>query len=136
MRGQGPDPDAGRATHRRRATSASRRRAATTGRTTPGKHPEIIEACKSIEDRYPPNAFRPKEQLSAEDLRKLAEYAKCFREHGLPAFPDPDSDGSFDFTGTTLANGVPKQLMDKATKPASSIWGGKITVNGGPGGKK
>jgi len=101
-----------------------------------GQHPDIIEACKSIEDKYPPNAFRPKHQLSAEDLRKLAEYAKCFRANGLPAWPDPDSDGSFDLEGTTLANGVPGQLMDKATQACSSIWSGKISVHGGPGGKK
>ena len=39
-------------------------------------HPGIIDKCKSFEDRYPPNAFRPKDQVSPEDLRKLTEYAK------------------------------------------------------------
>jgi hypothetical protein len=99
-----------------------------------GKHQDIINACKSIEDKYPPNAFRPKATLSADDLRKLAEYAKCFRAHGLPAWPDPDTDGSFNLNGTSLANGVPKAAMDKATDACKSIWSGKVSVHSGPGG--
>jgi hypothetical protein len=101
-----------------------------------GKHQDVINSCKSIEDKYPPNAFRPKQQLSADDLRKLAEYAKCMRAHGLPAWPDPDADGSFNLAGTSLANGIPKAVNDKATQACSSIWSGKISVNSGPGGKK
>jgi len=98
-----------------------------------GKHLDVIEACKPIEDRYPPNAFRPREQLSAEDLRKLAEYAKCLRANGLPAWPDPDSDGSFNLSGTPLADDIPKALMDKATQACSSVWSGKVNVHGGQG---
>jgi hypothetical protein len=102
-----------------------------------GKHKDIIDACKPIEDRYPPNAFRPKDKVSADDLRKLSEYAKCIREHGLPAWPDPDPDGSFNLDGTPLANGVPKAAMNKATQACSSIWSGKVSIrSGGPGGKK
>jgi hypothetical protein len=101
-----------------------------------GKHQDVIDACKPIEDKYPPNAFRPKEQLSADDLHKLAEYAKCFRAHGLPAWPDPDTDGSFNLEGTSLANGVPKALMDKATQACNSIWSGKLSVRNGAGGVK
>ena len=100
------------------------------------KHKDVIEACKPIEDRYPPNAFRPKQQLSADDLRKLAEYAECFRTHGLPAWPDPDSDGSFDLSDTTLAGGVPKNLLDAASQACRSIWSGKVDVHSGPGGGK
>jgi hypothetical protein len=103
-----------------------------------GKHLDVINACKAIEDKYPPNAFRPKQQLSADDLRKLAEYAKCLRAHGLPAWPDPDTDGSFNLEGTSLANGVPKAAMAKATQACSSIWSGKVSVRSGTagGGKK
>jgi hypothetical protein len=99
-----------------------------------GKHQDIINACKSIEDKYPPNAFRPKDTLSADDLRKLAEYAKCLRANGLPAWPDPDTDGSFNLNGTSLANGIPKTVMDKATQTCSSIWSGKVSIHSGPGG--
>ncbi|GIF64061.1 hypothetical protein Ais01nite_20960 [Asanoa ishikariensis] len=100
------------------------------------EHPDIIEACKPIEDRYPPNAFRPKEQVSADDLRKLREYAECVRTNGLPAWPDPRSDGSFDLSGTALANGVPKDQMTKAIEACRSIWSGRIAINSGPGGGK
>lgn len=96
--------------------------------------PRIVDACRSIEDRYPPSAFRPRQQFSAEDLRKLAEYAKCMREHGVPEFPDPNADGGFDLTGTSLANGNPAQ-MAAANQACKHIWSGEIRINGG-GGKK
>ncbi|MEV4537465.1 hypothetical protein AB0J82_27170 [Asanoa sp. NPDC049518] len=99
-------------------------------------HPDIIEACKPIEDRYPPNAFRPKQQLSADDLRKLREYAECLRTHGLPAWPDPDSDGTFDLSETTLADGAPRDAMDRATEACRSIWSGSVKIRDGSGGGK
>ncbi|GAA1853298.1 hypothetical protein GCM10009687_20110 [Asanoa iriomotensis] len=102
------------------------------------KHEDIIEACKAIEDRYPPNAFRPKQALTADDLRKLGEYAECLRTNGIPAWPDPSADGSFDLRGTTLANGVPGAVMDKAADACRSIWSGNVAVQDGRngGGKK
>ncbi|GHJ54288.1 hypothetical protein Nm8I071_35950 [Nonomuraea sp. TT08I-71] len=103
-------------------------------------HPRAIEACKSIEDRYPPTAFRPKAQLSSEDVRKLGEYARCIREHGIPEFPDPNSAGEFDLTGTPLADGVPPQRMNPAAQACRQVWSGDVRIhdNGGGanGGKK
>jgi len=99
-----------------------------------GKHRSIITACQSIEDSYPPNAFRPKEQVSADDLRKLAEYAKCARAHGIPDFPDPDSTGTFDVTGTSVANGLPANVKNQVDQACQAIWSGKITMTGGGGG--
>lgn len=101
------------------------------------KHKDIIDACKSIEDRYPPNAFRPKQQFSADDLRKLAAYAECVRQHGIPAFPDPNSAGEFDLSGTSLANGIPGPLRDQADAACKQIWSGDVRLTGGnEGGKK
>jgi hypothetical protein len=101
-----------------------------------GKHRSIIEACQPIEDRYPPNAFRPRQKFSADDLRKLAEYAKCVRAHGLPDFPDPNSAGEFDLGGTSLANGIPGALQDQADAACQQIWNGDIRITGNSGGKK
>ncbi|WP_433303483.1 hypothetical protein ACQP2F_12125 [Actinoplanes sp. CA-030573] len=100
------------------------------------KHRSIIEACQSIEDSYPPNAFRPKEQYSAEDLRKLAAYAKCARAHGIPDWPDPDTSGAFDVTGTSMEHGVSGRLRDQIDEACKSIWSGNIKLSGGSGGKK
>lgn len=100
------------------------------------KQKSIIDACQSIEDRYPPDAFRPKQQFSADDLRKLAEYAKCVRAHGIPAFPDPNQAGEFDLSGTPLAGGIPAQLRDQADQACKNIWSGDVKVTGGSGVKK
>jgi hypothetical protein len=93
-----------------------------------GTRQSIIDACKSIEDRYPPNAFRPKQQLTADDLRKLREFAECVREHGVPAFPDPGPDGGFDLEGTPLEN-EPPPIDDACRK----IWSDDIKISGGGG---
>ncbi|MBU2668066.1 hypothetical protein KOI35_31605 [Actinoplanes bogorensis] len=100
------------------------------------KRRSIIEACQSIEDRYPPNAFRPKDQPSAGDLRKLAEFATCIRAHGLPAFPDPNQAGAFDLAGTPLAQGVPGDRWDQANDACKGIWSGEVRMLGIAGGKK
>jgi len=100
------------------------------------KHQSIIDACQPIEDRYPPNAFRPKDQFTADDLRKLAEYAECVRNHGIPDFPDPNSAGEFDLSGTPLANGIPGPLRDQAEAACHQIWDGAVKITGGGGGKK
>jgi hypothetical protein len=100
------------------------------------KHPTMIDACRSIEDRYPPTAFRPKEQFTADDLRKLAEYAACVRQNGIPAFPDPNSKGEFDLAGTSLAHGIPGPLRDKADAACHHIWSGTVKVTGSDGGGK
>ncbi len=99
-------------------------------------HPGIIEACKSIEDRYPPNAFRPKEAVTADDLRKLAEFAKCVRQNGLPAWPDPNAAGEFDLRGTSLANGISGRQSEALDRACKHIWSGSIKVRDNGGGKK
>ncbi|MFC7534542.1 hypothetical protein [Actinoplanes sp. GCM10030250] len=99
-------------------------------------HQSIIDTCRPIEDRYPPNAFRPKEQYSAEDLRKLAQYAECVRQHGLPEFPDPNAAGEFDFSGTSLADGIPGALQEQAAEACHEIWDGDLKIIGATGGKK
>jgi hypothetical protein len=100
------------------------------------KHKDTAAACQSIEDRYPPNAFRPKQQFSADDLRKLAAYADCVRQHGIPDFPDPNAAGEFDLSGTSLQNGIPAQLRDRADEACRSVWSGVVKVTGQTGGVK
>ena len=96
-------------------------------------HPGIIEACKSIEDRYPPNAFRPRQQFSAADLPKLAEFAKCMRANGVADFPDPNAKGEFDFGDDQPP---PGPVMDQAEQACKSVWSGEVRINGTGGGKK
>jgi hypothetical protein len=100
------------------------------------KHRSIIDACQPIEDRYPPNAFRPRDQINADDLRKLAAFAECVRQHGLPDFPDPNAAGEFDVSGTSLAQGMPGPVREQAEAACSQIWNGDIRITGGSGVKK
>jgi hypothetical protein len=49
------------------------------------------EACHSLE----PGGGQPPAQ-SAEKIAAEVKWAQCMRTHGLPSFPDPDSQGAFD----------------------------------------
>jgi hypothetical protein len=59
------------------------------------------EACKHILDTLPPAVTD--DEPSEQEVAELVEFAKCMREHGVPEWPDPKSDGSFPIQGTPLA---------------------------------
>jgi hypothetical protein len=59
------------------------------------------QACRSLE----PGGGQPPAQ-SATKIAAEVQWANCMRRHGLPSFPDPDSQGAFDsskFDETTAA---------------------------------
>lgn len=47
---------------------------------------------------------RPTGKPSAEVMRKLRLFAQCMRQHGVPAWPDPGSDGSFPVSRTAVGD--------------------------------
>ena len=103
------------------------------------RHPDIVQACKSIIDRIPESLRRRGSDLSADDIRKLTEFAKCVRSKGAPEFPDPNASGDFNLAGTPLANERPQVRMDRAFDACKGIWSGEIRLMDGVtkgGGKK
>ncbi|WP_203975601.1 hypothetical protein [Planotetraspora silvatica] len=59
-------------------------------------------ACASIAARLPPeNGKGPR--YTAAEMAKLRQLAQCFRDHGVPDWPDPNSSGEFP---------LPKRLLD------------------------
>ncbi|MFU8870379.1 hypothetical protein [Micromonospora sp. SL4-19] len=53
-----------------------------------------MEKCRSLM----PNGGKPI-KLDAEQVEKVRQLAKCMRENGVPDFPDPGPDGSFEIKG-------------------------------------
>ncbi|GAA4585369.1 hypothetical protein GCM10023194_27850 [Planotetraspora phitsanulokensis] len=58
-------------------------------------------ACASIAARLPGENKGP--TYSAADMAKLRQLARCFRDHGIPDWPDPNARGEFP---------MPKRLLD------------------------
>ena len=56
---------------------------------------------------------------SAEDLVTLKAYAKCMRDNGLPKFPDPGADGTFDTRGAGIRDDTPE--WKKATEACRKL---------------
>ncbi len=60
---------------------------------TPEPPQSVRRACQSIFDRLP---VQPGDRgANTAAVPALVRFAKCIREHGFPAFPDPQADGSF-----------------------------------------
>jgi hypothetical protein len=81
-----------------------------------------IPECKAIlgeTPQLPDNRPAP----SAADLRKLRDFAHCMREHGIPEWPDPKSDGTFPILGTPIQTEAKKsQRFLTATEACRQYW--------------
>ncbi|MFF1816790.1 hypothetical protein ACFVWG_05815 [Kribbella sp. NPDC058245] len=62
---------------------------------------ETAQAAQEKCQQYLPHGGSP-EQMSAEDAKKLREYAGCMRQNGMPKFPDPDAEGRLRLEGIDL----------------------------------
>jgi hypothetical protein len=77
-----------------------------------------MAACQSVVNRIPASALgkddASRAPVTAADVAKMRQYAQCMRQHGIPDFPDPTADGTFDLAGTSLANNPKSQRMRDA----------------------
>jgi hypothetical protein len=83
------------------------------------------QACKTLNPASV--AISPAEQ--AKHQAALVEYAKCMRAHGVPDFPDPATNGSFDVGG--INPGSPQvQTADKAcSSPGVGLFQGRASAS-------
>ena len=66
----------------------------------------------------------------AADMQKLREFAKCIREHGVPDWPDPKSDGTFPIVGTPLqTEGKSSGRLSTAVEACEQYWDRGIDVS-------
>jgi hypothetical protein len=64
------------------------------------------QACRKLLPGGGPRPLTPAEQ--AQQKIELLNLARCMRSHGYPSFPDPDSQGAFDFTGSSVDPNSPQ----------------------------
>jgi hypothetical protein len=78
---------------------------------------ESVPECKAILAEMN-NSSRPSTPIPGADVvQKLRRFAQCIRQHGVPAWPDPKSDGTFPVSGTTI--GDPKTSPQVRTAMAA-----------------
>ena len=86
-------------------------------------------ACKSL---MPGGSMDPAQQAAAR--AQALKYAECMRAHGIPDFPDPNSQGNFDFavpkgSGSGLDPHNPRfQAANQACQRGN---GGPVSTSGG-----
>lgn len=88
------------------------------------------QACRSLQ----PGAGTPAQQ--AQRVTAALKYAKCMRSHGLPEFPDPNSQGGFDLQDPGFSPDSPQyQSASEACQHyLAGEPGGGQTVTGSQGG--
>ncbi|MBC6469697.1 hypothetical protein [Actinomadura alba] len=64
----------------------------------------ILTEMQALRPRNVGPRNRPTGKPSAEIMQKLRRFAQCMRQHGVPAWPDPKSDGSFPVSQTTVGD--------------------------------
>jgi hypothetical protein len=73
----------------------------------------VQDACASILQQLPPSMQQRNRPPTAEELAKLRQFSQCMRQHGVPDWPDPKSDGTFPIVGTPLgAEGKSQRIID------------------------
>jgi hypothetical protein len=93
------------------------------------------EACKDAYDKVPQGAIenggddREMAAPGPQDVPALTQFAKCIREHGFAAWPDPNSQGQFPLGGTSL-EGDPKGIpgLEDALAACRQYWDGPIMM--------
>jgi hypothetical protein len=89
------------------------------------------QACKAVEDRIPPGVLDTNSgdnQRSggptAADVPKERAFAKCMRDHGQPAWPDPNADGTFPGQDLIMSQG--KAAVGSAIQACQKYYDGPI----------
>ena len=86
-------------------------------------------ACKSL---MPGGSMDPAQQAAARAL--ALKYAECMRAHGIPDFPDPDSQGNFDFAvpkGSSSGLDPHNPRFQAANQACQRGNGGPVSTSGG-----
>jgi hypothetical protein len=80
-----------------------------------GVDPATVDKAQQQCKQFLPNGGEPPE-LTAEEIEKNRQLAKCMRENGVPDFPDPDANGQLGIDGNKLGTGPGDPAFDAADK--------------------
>lgn len=94
--------------------------------------PEFAEAQEACQDLSPQAQSQNSGPL---DSAKVAEWAQCIRDHGVPAFPDPQiNGGAMEIDLGKAGIGRDDSAFQEAMQACQSAWprGGVMIRGGGP----
>jgi hypothetical protein len=87
-----------------------------------------IPECKAIMDQIQAQNHSSA-PITAADLQKLRQFAKCIREHGIPEWPDPKADGTFPISGTPLETEGRSERFMTAVDACKQYYSKRITTS-------
>ncbi|MEU4163924.1 hypothetical protein [Actinoplanes sp. NPDC026670] len=80
-----------------------------------GVDPAAVDKAQQACKQFLPNGGEPP-KLSAAEIEKNRQLARCMRENGVPNFPDPAADGELAIDGNKLGTGPGDPVFDAADK--------------------
>jgi hypothetical protein len=84
---------------------------------------QVGGACDAILQKLPA-AAQPGGQITEQELATLRRFAHCMRDHGLPDFPDPNSEGIFTMPPRINAGG--KAMLGPVMEACKDVYNGSI----------
>ena len=93
---------------------------------TPAPKPETPEACRSILERLPESVLQAPPP-SAEDMEKMEAFSECVRQNGFPDWPNPQPNGRFVITGTSID--IKSDAWQAAKRACQKHYDGQIRVS-------
>jgi len=88
--------------------------------------PAVPAECEAILRRLPEGVLG-RAPVSAADVERIEQFSKCVREHGLPQWPDPASDGSIPLTDPSI---VKSDLFQNARQACQHLYDGELRLQG------
>jgi len=84
------------------------------------------KACQKFLPGGGPPTLSPAQE--AQERTELLALAQCMRKHGYPNFPDPDSQGAFDFGSSSTPSIDPSSPQFQSAMSACSPSNGKVPL--------
>jgi hypothetical protein len=92
-------------------------------------NPRFVAAKQACQSLLPAGGAIPGQ--SKQQIAEEVKLAACMRNHGFPSFPDPNSQGAFDFSG--IDRNSPQLQSAMQTCESVAGFSGPLPVEQGPG---
>jgi hypothetical protein len=95
------------------------------GTAEPGR--AAMEACRSLAEQIPGGNGKAR---PVADMARLRKFSQCMRDHGLPDWPDPDSEGEFSLPARLERLGKRGIMAQLEACKQYNVGRGATTTNG------
>jgi hypothetical protein len=94
-----------------------------------GALPQTVQSAQSACRHLLPNGGQPSQAQQQNNLKQALKYVACMRSHGVPDFPDPSSNGTYNLPQSVNMQG---SVYQAASNACQSLKPNSLFINQGP----